>query len=74
MNKKETDRSIIKKTILLTIFLISQELYLMHLFTNGLLAHYGYTILSINSVAQIAILAIFISMIAVCFTIIIHGL
>ena len=74
MNKEETNKSIIKKTIFLSIFLISQEFYLLHLFTDGLLKHYGYEILGLKSIAHFAILIILVSMIALIFVLIIHGI
>ena len=74
MNKKETEKSIIKKTIFLSIFLISQVLYLQHLFTDGLLAHYGYKILRLESIGHISILLLVISIVALCLIIILYGI
>ncbi len=74
MNKEETNKSIIKKTLFLAIFLVSQELYLLHLFTKGLLSHYGYKLIEIQSIAKISIFMLLLIMVAVCFTIVIYGL
>ncbi len=74
MNKEETNKSIIKKTLFLAIFLVSQELYLAHLFTDGLLSHYGYKLIELQSIAKISIFLLLLIMVAVCFTIVIYGL
>jgi len=73
MNKKEKNKSIAKKTIFLSIFLIFQQLYLIHIFTRGLFSHYGHSINNLSSIAQISISAVLFLMIAICFLIIICG-
>jgi len=73
MNKKQENKALIKKTIILAIFLIYQELFLMHLFTNGLLSHYGYSINNIASIGQLLIMAVLFLIITMCFLIMLNG-
>jgi len=74
MIKEESTKEIILKTMLVATIFIFQQLYFLHLFTQGLLKYYGYHNISQINILEFIIGAILITFIAICWIIILDGM